>query len=162
MHHYWLHLGSNEGNRKENIEMAITTIDQSVGKVVAQSNLYETEPWGLKDQPYFINVAIEVISAKSPDEVLKMTKEIEKNLGRKSTVKWGQRSIDIDILYCDDLVYTSDIIKIPHPELYHRNFVLIPLMEIAGDKMDPVKQITIDDLYLESTDTSEVLLLDEE
>ncbi|MEZ4910154.1 MAG: 2-amino-4-hydroxy-6-hydroxymethyldihydropteridine diphosphokinase [Saprospiraceae bacterium] len=162
MHHYWLHLGSNEGDRKKNILKAIEAIRNSVGDVISQSNLFETEPWGLKDQPYFINVAIEITSSKSPEDVLKLTKVIESELGRKTTVKWGQRCIDIDILYCDDLIITSEKIQIPHPELYHRNFVLIPMMEISGDKVDPQKHMTIDDIYLESTDSSEVLLYEDE
>lgn len=162
MHHYIFHLGSNIGDRKDNLLNAVRMMSEKIGSVVHQSSIYETEPWGLKEQPLFLNMAIEVTSKLSPHEVMTITKSIEAQLGRVKTEKWAERRIDIDTIYCDDMIIKDDKITLPHPELYNRNFVLIPLMEIAGDKLDPVKQLTIDDLYLLSEDTCEVFLFEEE
>ena len=91
----------------------------------------------------------------------KQLEEIEAELGGGKLVKWGPRNIDIDILYCDDTILQSELLTIPHPQLYNRNFVLIPLLEIAGDFIDPVKKLTIDELYDECTDEGEVLLYED-
>ncbi len=162
MHTYHLLLGSNVGNKTNHLESALSLIDQQIGQVVERSSLYETEPWGLENQDNFINQAVKVISDKSPQKVLDIIKEIELKIGRTVTEHWGPRVIDIDILYCDDMVMDAENIKIPHPQISNRNFVLVPLIEIAGDMMDPVLQITIDEIYEKCTDTCEVYLYENE
>ena len=158
---YYLHLGSNVGDRKVMLLNAIDAIHQHIGKVVKKSSIYETEPWGLVDHPNFYNLAIEVLSKLSPEEVCLTTKDIEKEMERKKEIHWGPRNIDIDILYCDDIILKSEKLTIPHPHIYDRNFVLIPMMEIAGDFIDPVKNLSIDELYEDCRDTNEVFILEE-
>ncbi|HRO74231.1 MAG TPA: 2-amino-4-hydroxy-6-hydroxymethyldihydropteridine diphosphokinase, partial [Saprospiraceae bacterium] len=88
-------------------------------------------------------------------------KAIEKEMQRIKELKWGPRNIDIDLLYCDDIILQTETLTIPHPQIYNRNFVLIPMMEIAGEWMDPVKNMTITELYDQCQDTNEVFILNE-
>jgi len=161
MANYYLLLGSNQGDRKHNIEVAIQHLEESIGKIQAKSSLYETEAWGLEEQPDFLNQAILITSEIKPLDFLLQCRSIEKQTGRVETVKWGPRVIDIDILYIDNLIIDTPELKVPHPGIYDRNFVLIPLMEIAGDFTDPVKQITVDEIYDICQDTKEVYIFDE-
>jgi 2-amino-4-hydroxy-6-hydroxymethyldihydropteridine diphosphokinase len=159
-HTYFLHLGSNQGERKENLEKAIEQIKLTIGKVIKQSLIYETEPWGLKDQPNFLNMAIECYSGLKPHDLIVQAKAIEESIGTKKDTKWGPRLIDIDILYCEDLVLEGEL-TIPHPQIANRNFVLIPLMEIAGDFIDPNSKLTIEELYDVCEDIGEVMIYEE-
>lgn len=161
MANYYLLIGSNQGNRKHNIETALQRIEAFAGKAKSVSSLYETEAWGLEDQPNFLNQAIHVSTNEKPLDFLHHLKSIEKQIGRVDTVKWGPRVIDIDILYIDDQVIDLPELKVPHQGIYDRNFVLIPLMEIAGEFTDPVKQLTVDELYDVCHDTREVYIFDE-
>lgn len=142
----YLSIGSNLDKREENCLMAIDLLEERGIIVMAKSSLYETEPWGVKDQPYFINMAVAVETDLSPDELLRVVKEIEKDMGRTETYKWGPRIIDIDILLYNDLVYETSNLKIPHPFMHERDFVLRPLSEIAPDKVHPVLKRTIREL----------------
>lgn len=160
MSKYYLHLGSNTGDRLNMLSKAISAIESKIGKVVDKSSIYETEPWGLKEQEHFLNQALIVDADLTVEEVFGVTKEIEKDLGSMKTIQWGPRAIDIDILYADHLVMDTPSLKIPHPLLYQRNFVLIPLMEIAGDFIDPLKHMSIDEIYDLCEDDGEVLILD--
>lgn len=160
MSKYYLHLGSNTGDRLSMLSTAISSIESKIGKVVDKSSIYETEPWGLKEQEHFLNQAIIVDTELAVEEVFGITKDIEKEMGSFKSVQWGPRAIDIDILYADHLVMDTPTLKIPHPQLYHRNFVLIPLMEIAGDFVDPLKNMSIDEIYDVCEDEGEVLILD--
>lgn len=160
MNHYYLHLGSNLGDRKKNLYDAIRLIEYKIGFIVEKSSIYETEPWGLKDQPGFLNQAIISKSNLSPNKVLNVITDIESELGRIRNEKWGPRTIDIDIIYCDDLILNSDELTVPHPHMYDRNFVLIPFMEIAGDFIDPVKQVSVEELYDNCRDESEVFIFE--
>lgn len=161
MHTYYLHLGSNQGEKKDFIQKALELISTNIGEITLRSNIYETEPWGMKEQENFLNMAIEVKSTKSPEDVIQSIKSIESALGSAKAVKWGPRSIDIDVLYCDDQIINSSDITIPHPHIKDRNFVLIPLLEIAGDFTDPVHKMTIDELYDICKDTGEVFIFEE-
>jgi 2-amino-4-hydroxy-6-hydroxymethyldihydropteridine diphosphokinase len=161
MFSYYLHLGSNQGDRKEFLQKALHLISEKIGTIALTSAMYETEPWGLKEQENFLNMAIHMMSSKTPEEVLMAIKTIETSMGSIKSVQWGPRSIDIDILYCDDLIINSHELTIPHPHIRERNFVLIPLMEIAGDFTDPIHQITIDEMYDACQDTSEVFIYEE-
>jgi 2-amino-4-hydroxy-6-hydroxymethyldihydropteridine diphosphokinase len=161
MYTYYLHLGSNQGERLNNLNQATQLIENGIGKIMTFSSVYETEPWGLVDQPDFLNQAVCCTSVKSPAEVLKLAKDIESSFGPGKEVNWGPRLLDIDILYCDDLILVGEP-TIPHPQIANRNFVLIPMMEIAGDFIDPVSEQTIDELYENCNDVSEVYLYDVE
>lgn len=127
-------LGSNLGNREENIRKAILLIGEKVGTVLRQSSLIETEPWGFESENSFLNGVILVETTFTPRQTLKATQEIERELGRKrksdSLKKYADRPIDIDILLYDDLTIDEPDLKIPHPLMAQRDFVMIPLREI--------------------------------
>lgn len=149
------------GDRKGYLLKALDLIEDGIGPIHKKSSVYETEPWGLKEQEKFLNMAISVKSAKSAEEIMYYLKNIESSIGSLKVKKWGPRNIDIDILYCDGLIIKTENMTIPHPHIYERNFVLIPLMEIAGDFIDPVKQMTIDELYDNCKDINEVFIFEE-
>lgn len=133
MHRVYLGIGANLGDREDNIASAIKKIGELIGSVVRQSALYETEPWGFESDHQFINAAVAVDTTLTPHEVLAATQGIERTLGR--TVKsadgvYHDRPIDIDILMYDDITVDDDDLKIPHPHLYERDFVMRPLNEI--------------------------------
>lgn len=133
-HRVYLGLGSNLGNREENIRKAILLIGEKVGTVLRQSSLIETEPWGFESENSFLNGVILVETTFTPRQTLKATQEIERELGRKrksdSLKKYADRPIDIDILLYDDLTIDEPDLKIPHPLMAQRDFVMIPLREI--------------------------------
>ena len=155
MHWVYLGLGSNMGDRRQNIEKAVALIGERVGEVVRQSSLMETEPWGFASGNLFLNGVILCQTELSPREVLQATQKIEREMGRKKSVKRGakneergarnelstvncqlstrhyqDRPIDIDILLYDDLCIDEPDLKIPHPLMEQRDFVMIPLREI--------------------------------
>jgi len=131
----YIGIGSNLGNREENCKKAIRLMAESGIAIKKESSMYETEPWGVKDQPKFINMAVEVETDKNPEELLRILKKIEEDIGRIETSKWGPRIIDLDILLYDDIVLDTPDLKIPHPLMFGRDFVLKPLAEIAPDKI---------------------------
>jgi len=131
-------IGSNLGNRQENCLEAIKRLEQYGLSVPKRSSMIETEPWGVTDQPYFINMAIEAETDLSPEELLLLLKNIEQSMGRVKSVHWGPRVIDLDILFYDDRIIDSADLQIPHPRLHERDFVLSPLREIAPEKIHPV------------------------
>lgn len=159
---YYLLLGTNQGNRKSNIESALQKIGENLGKIKIKSSLYETEAWGMEDQPHFLNMVCLVESDIMPSDFLREIKNIEKEGGRVVTEKWGPRVIDIDILYIDDKIINTETLKVPHPGIYDRNFVLIPFIEISGDWIDPLKKITVDEIYDQCNDSREVYVFEEE
>jgi 2-amino-4-hydroxy-6-hydroxymethyldihydropteridine diphosphokinase len=126
------------GNRQAHCRNAIERLKDKGIVIKKVSSMYETKPWGLEEQPEFINMAMETETGLSPDELLKALKEVEKEMGRKETVRWGPRIIDLDILFYDDAVINMEHLQIPHPLLHKRDFVLLPLSEIAPDKVHPV------------------------
>ena len=132
-HDVYLALGSNLGDRKENIAKAIKRIGELVGDVVRQSSLMETEPWGFNSKNRFINGCVRVSTDLSPHELLQMTQLIEQELGRTTKSRGGvyhDRTIDIDILLYDDIMIGEPDLKIPHPHMKERDFVMVPLREI--------------------------------
>lgn len=146
MHIVYLGIGSNIGNREENCNKAINLIKKFGISIKKQSQMYETEPWGLKDQSKFINMALEIETNKTPDELFNTLKQIEKTMGRADEIKWGPRIIDLDILLYDDLIKKTAVLEMPHPLMHERDFVLKPLSEIAPDKRHPVFNKKIKDL----------------
>ena len=139
MHQVYLGLGSNLGDREEHIRKAIALIGESIGLVIRQSSLIETEPWGFESANRFLNGVILVETTLTPRQLLKATQKIERQLGRKkkstdssllTPVSYSDRSIDIDILLYDDLTVDEPDLKIPHPLMEQRDFVMTPLNEI--------------------------------
>jgi len=155
-HQVYLGLGSNLGNRKNNLEEAIRQISQFAA-IKKTSSTYETEPWGLKDQPKFLNQVLFVESTLGPNELLSLLKNIEQQMGRKKSVRFGPRIIDVDILFYDDDVMNTPNLTIPHSHLTERAFVLVPLAEIAPKLVHPLYQKTIKEL-LQDVDQSSILL----
>ncbi len=151
-----LHLGSNLGDRFKYISIAIFFIKKMIGVVLKRSSYYETEAWGNKNQKDFINQAIVVETNLSPEEVLDSIQKIEYNLGRIKAEKWGARIIDIDIIFYDSEIIKNGDLKIPHPELTNRNFVLIPLNEIIPDFEHPELFKTITKILSECLDSCNV------
>ena len=133
----YLLLGSNLGNREQILDKARILVNNRIGRVITSSSIYATKAWGIEDQPDFLNQVIEIDSHAAPEKVLALACDIEANLGRKRKIKWGSRIIDIDILYFGDVIVESEHLKIPHPEIQNRNFVLAPMMEIAPDFIHP-------------------------
>ena len=130
----YLGLGSNLGRREENLKLAVSALDSTDGiKVTKVSSIYETKPVGYLDQPDFLNAVVEIDTALAPRELLALTKSIEKQLQRRRDIHWGPRTIDLDILLIDRLEMAESDLKLPHPEVKNRAFVLVPLAEIAPD-----------------------------
>lgn len=136
-HSIYLALGSNLGDRRGNLAAALQRL-REVMKIVTVSSVYETEPVGYTDQPRFLNLVLRGLTTLTPQELLRAAKQIEKTLGRQDTFRNGPRLIDIDIIFYDDLHITQDDLIIPHPRMAERAFVLVPLAEIAPDRIDPV------------------------
>jgi 2-amino-4-hydroxy-6-hydroxymethyldihydropteridine diphosphokinase len=153
----FLLLGTNLGDRKKNLTVARNTIELQVGSIIKASSIYETKAWGKTDQPDFLNQALEVETQWSPKGVLQEILAIEQSLGRKRKEKWRERVIDIDILLYENEIITSHDLTIPHPQLPNRRFALVPLAEIAGDRLHPLLRISIDDLLKQCPDTLQVI-----
>ena len=152
----YLHTGSNLGQKEQQLDQARQLIGQTIGQVTAQSQVYETEAWGLPDQPNFVNQALEVETALSPDELINRILSIEQKMGRIRSEKWTARLIDIDIIFYSDKIIKTEKLTIPHPFMHERNFVLIPLVEIAGNFIHPELQTSIKELYERSKDQLKV------
>ena len=130
----YLSLGANLGNREEMLREAVRRLAAADGvKTLAVSSLYETEPWGKKDQPSFLNIAVSLQTTLSPEELLALTQAVETELGRVRHERWGPRTIDVDILHIEGVERNSPTLTLPHPYMTERAFVLVPLAEIAPD-----------------------------
>ena len=151
----FLLLGGNLGNREENLKKAASEISNRIGEVIEKSSIYETEAWGVHDQPDFLNQVLGVDSSLSPEELLFTCLEIEKDLGRVRKVHWGERLIDIDILFIEDKVINTQRLTVPHPEIQNRRFTLQPLAELASGFVHPVLQKEISSLLKECSDDLE-------
>jgi 2-amino-4-hydroxy-6-hydroxymethyldihydropteridine diphosphokinase len=141
----YLSLGSNLGDRAENVRAALRSLAARV-EIEAVSSLYETAPVGVPDQPAFLNAVARGSTALAPHELLAFLKGIEQQVGRRPTFRWGPRVIDIDILLYDGTTLDSPTLTIPHREMMRRAFVLVPLAEIAPDLTPPGQERTIEDL----------------
>ena len=154
----YLSLGSNLGDREENMKKAEEFIEMQIGHVIQKSSLYETAPWGNKDQGHFLNEVIKLETKMNPVNLLKSIHEIEAGMGRIRSEKWQPRIMDIDILFYNSQIIKDKELVIPHPFIEERRFVLLPMAEINPGFIHPVFKLTISDLLNGCRDTSEVLL----
>lgn len=152
----FLLLGANLGDRAATLGRAVELLRQRVGPVLKTSARYETAPWGLTDQPAFLNQAVEVETALAPLELLRTTQAIEEALGRVRREKWGARVIDVDLLFYGNEVFGFPELNIPHPFLPERRFALVPLAELAPHFVHPTLKKTVAQLLAECPDGSEV------
>lgn len=144
----YLSLGSNLGNREQNLKEAVRRAS-TLGRVVAVSSFYETEPVEVTDQPWFLNCVLALETTAEPAQLMRELLRIEHEMGRQRLVKKGPRSIDIDILLFGNAVVNTPDLTIPHPEMTRRRFVLEPLAEIAPELLHPVSQKTVTRLLAE-------------
>ncbi|MDD5569816.1 MAG: 2-amino-4-hydroxy-6-hydroxymethyldihydropteridine diphosphokinase [Bacteroidales bacterium] len=156
----YLILGSNIGDKIYYLNNAVELIEKNIGKIILKSSVYESEPWGFESKSNFINQVICVDTNISPEKILENILLIEKKLDRvRSSIQFTDRTIDIDILFIDDLIIDKENLKIPHPLLHKRKFVLTPLVEIAEDFVHPVFKKTIEKLLEECEDKLKVIKL---
>ncbi len=154
-HQVILSLGTNEGNRLENIENCIALIHQGIGTVIKVSKLYESPSWGF-DSDAFYNCAVLIHTTSSAQKILSQVLKVEKKLGRVRTAKLGYESrlIDIDVIAFDEEIITSEKLIIPHPLMQNRNFVLLPLQDLNLDWKHPILKKTISELLDDAPDES--------
>ena len=145
----YLGIGSNLGKRKDNCDAALRRLSENNIHILERSSAFETEPWGVKDQPKFINMTVKIETLLSPEDLLKLLKKIEHDGGRIDGPRWGPRVIDLDILLYDHLIMKTDELEIPHPGISDREFVLIPLTEIAPGLIHPVLKKSMKELLQE-------------
>lgn len=154
----YLLLGGNLGDKKSVFAEARMILEKAIGKITAQSALYETEPWGFDSEDLFWNQVLEITTVLSPDEVLQQTQNAETGLGRiRKANQYTSRIIDIDILFYGELIINQANLIVPHPRIQERKFTLIPLCEIAPDLIHPVFQKNIRQLLDECTDPLKVV-----
>jgi deoxyguanosine kinase len=153
----FLGIGTNLGKRENNLRHAVDKIEEYIGKVVASSSVYETEPWGFQSGDEFLNIVVKIETELTPSGLLGRILMIESLLGRKRSEKqYTSRVIDIDILIYEDLVIDEISLKIPHPQMHKRKFVLVPLHEIEPELYHPVLNQTIASLLEKCKDKSNV------
>ncbi len=131
-------IGGNMGDRMANLAMAIKLIEEQIGNIELKSSIYETAAWGQTNQPDFLNQALLVNTNMQADELMSKLLSIENLMGRIRTIKLGPRTIDLDIMYFNNEVISTNLITIPHPKLAERKFVLEPLFEIAPNYLHPI------------------------
>ena len=158
----YLSLGSNKGDKVNFIHQATSLIANSDNiKLVRASTLYESEPWGEKNQDWFVNACLEVKTTLSPQEFLAKMQNIEIKLGRtkdENTKKWSEREIDIDIIFWGNEIINDENLKIPHPYAHKRAFVLVPLLELVPDFVHPVIKKSLLEIHSEMDNPEDVYL----
>lgn len=152
----YLMIGGNLGDRLANLKNAIQKIELHCGEIISSSGIYETAAWGFTEQPPFFNQALQVETALSATELMQQLLSIELSLGRERLLPLGPRSIDLDIIYFNNEIIQTDTVSIPHPRMEQRNFVLIPLNEIAPNYLHPVLHIPTSTLLEQCKDDSHV------
>lgn len=152
----YLLLGTNLGDRTRNLIEARSLITAEGINIIAESGIYETAAWGIEDQPGFLNQVLLVETALTPQELLESILATELEMGRVRIQKWGERLIDMDILYYHDQVLDTPDLKVPHPEIPNRRFTLVPLIELAAEEVHPVLNKTQQELLEICPDKLEV------
>jgi len=150
-------LGSNAGNRLQMLSDAMHHLQAVNIKIIQHSNIYQTQAWGLENQPAFLNQVLITESTLSATELLPVLLSIERKMGRVRTKKWEQRCIDIDLLFFNSEIILEKELIVPHPQLHLRRFTLLPLCELIPDYVHPVLNTTIKQLLQECTDDKEVI-----
>ncbi|SHF29047.1 2-amino-4-hydroxy-6-hydroxymethyldihydropteridine diphosphokinase [Caloramator proteoclasticus] len=148
MNRVFIAFGSNIGDRYETIKRAFELIEENEMKIIKKSSIYETEPYGYKQQPPFINGVILVETELSCRDVLQRLLKIEKQLGRERIIRWGPRTIDLDIIFYNNEVYNEEDLKVPHPDMHNREFVLKPLCDIEPDFVHPLLNKSVKEMYM--------------
>ncbi|MES2764512.1 MAG: 2-amino-4-hydroxy-6-hydroxymethyldihydropteridine diphosphokinase [Bacteroidota bacterium] len=147
--------GANLGNREQTISQAVELLLKTGAvREISLSKLYETEPVGFKDQPFFINAALKGTTQLSPEILLKTCRDIETQLGRTPRAKWHEREIDIDILLYGKEILLKEDVEIPHPRMQERRFVLLPASDVASEMIHPVFKKSVAELLKECEDMS--------
>ena len=155
IHNVYISIGTNKGNKVNNCHLAIKNL-RNISKISEISSFYKTSSWGYEDD-FYLNFVVQIRTIFSPNILLDKLLFIEKEMGRiRVSNRYESRMIDFDILFFDNLVLESSKLTIPHPQLYFRKFVLIPLLEIAPNLMCPQKKIKIFDLLRECNDQNSV------
>ena len=150
-------MGSNLGDRARYLHQALSEMENLPQTTVKKfSSVYETEPVGVKGQPKFLNMVVELDSMLRPDDLIHELKEIEQRVGRTFREHWGPREIDLDLLYYGGEMLNETSLQVPHPEISNRRFVLVPLKEIAAEFLDPLRHLSVEDLLQRCSDTSSV------
>jgi len=155
-----LSLGTNIGTRDKNLQIAREAILKSIGPIVTSSAIYETEPWGYRDQAFFYNQVIVCDTPLAATEVFEILQSIEIQMGRtRYTKQYTERIIDIDILFYDSLILTGSNLEIPHPKIQDRKFILVPLCEILPYFVHPIIGKPVKDLLNDCSDSLSVIKL---
>ncbi|HTB05698.1 MAG TPA: 2-amino-4-hydroxy-6-hydroxymethyldihydropteridine diphosphokinase [Bacteroidia bacterium] len=160
MNKVYISLGSNRGDRQDNISKAIMRLNEKAGTVIQESHLYETQPWKMQDHTNFINQVILIETKIDADTLMKQLLEIETRMGRlRTSAKYEPRTIDIDILFFNHDILSSKEVTVPHPFIQERRFILEPLAEIAPDYIHPITKTKIYELLTVCKDNSKVVKL---
>jgi 2-amino-4-hydroxy-6-hydroxymethyldihydropteridine diphosphokinase len=157
MNTVYIQLGSNIGERESFITKSMHKVEDDIGKIITASSIFETTAWGNENQNNFLNSVIEIKTPFDAFTILQKSQEIENNLGRERSDQWGERTIDIDILFYNNKIINTKELTVPHPLIQKRKFVLVPLSEIAPNYMHPILKKNISTLLSECKDTQKVL-----
>jgi 2-amino-4-hydroxy-6-hydroxymethyldihydropteridine diphosphokinase len=159
MHFAYLILGSNLGERLENLYIAKSHIENQCGRVLKASPIYQTAAWGKTDEPAFVNQVLFIETLLTPQALLTTILNIEQEMGRVRSIKYAARTMDIDILFYNRAIIQELNLTIPHPEITNRKFVLLPLAALVPNKIHPVYKKSIKDLLAACTDTLEAIAI---
>lgn len=157
MHQVFLGIGGNLGNKHDNLTNVLLLIENELGAIRKKSSVYETPPWGFQAEENFWNMVVQIDTSLKPEDLLQKVKAIEEEFGRnRQTDNYTSREMDIDILFFNDLIVENERLKIPHPHIPERLFVLVPLVEIAPKLKHPLLQKTSRQLLESCGDKSEI------